>query len=375
VLYVIDQIRQLGGAERTLMEIVRRLPADRFRCSIVTFQIDARLEALKRLACPLYVLPLRRTYDLNAVAMGFRLRRLIRQKEVSIVHTFFESSDLWAAPIAKLSGCPIVISSRRDMGILRRRKHDLVYPIVNNIFDKVLAVSDAVRSYCVNHDHLRPERVETLWNGIDLGEFEVSNLASSDARKHIGLSSGAPVVSTVANIRYVKGIDVLLRAAARVCREFPEAIFLVVGGVSEPEIYAELRKMVELLQLGDNVRFLGGLSNSYQVLRASDVFCLPSRSEGFSNALVEAMACELPCVATRVGGNGEALTDSVSGFLIPSEDDETMANRILCLLRDPKTARTMGKSARETVEQRFSMTTMMSRLVNVYEAQLTSKNV
>ncbi len=374
VLYVIDQICQLGGAERTLLEIVRRLPGDRFRCSIVTFKVDPYLEDLKQLPCPLHVLSLQRTYGMQAAKMAFHLAQLIRRENVSIVHTFFETSDLWAAPIAKVSRCPVLISSRRDMGILRTRKHDLAYGIVNRLFDCVIAVSDEVRSYCLSHDSLCPERVQTLYNGVDLDELEVK-VADGDARFSLGLSSDVPIISTVANIRYVKGIDVLLHAAARVCREFPKAVFLVVGSVLEPETYAELERTVQLLGLKNNVRFVGSLSNPYPVLRASDVFCLPSRSEGFSNALVEAMGCSLPCVATRVGGSGEALAEGASGFLVPSEDDETMADRILSLLRNPQMARRMGKTAREAVEKRFSIAAMMSRLVSLYDEQLASKNV
>src|SRR6202040_2051052 len=150
-----------------------RLPPARFRASVATFQIDPELDVLSRISCPFHILPLHSTCDLNAAKMALRLRRLIRQENVSIVHTFFETSDLWAAPIAKLSGCPVLISSRRDMGIYRNRKHRLAYRLVNPIFDRVLAVSNKVRSYCIDHDGLPLEKVETLYNGVDLDDLSV----------------------------------------------------------------------------------------------------------------------------------------------------------------------------------------------------------
>jgi glycosyltransferase involved in cell wall biosynthesis len=305
---------------------------------------------------------------------ALQFRDIVRRENVSIVHTFFETSDLWAAPIARLSGCPVLVSSRRDMGILRTRKHRFAYPIVNRLFDRVLTVSDEVRSYALNNDHLPPHRVETLYNGVDLETLD-AKAVQDGVRLSLGLKPTSLVVSTLANIRYVKGIDVFARAAARVCLAYPDAVFLVVGGVLEPETFRKLQALVGSLGIKNNFRFLGTMSNPYPVLAASDVFCLPSRNEGFSNALIEAMGSRLPCVATRVGGNAEALTDGVNGFLVESEDEDAMADRLLRLLREPELRREMGRAARQTVESRFSMNAMMTRLINIYGELLAEKNV
>ena len=374
VLYIMDQLCQLGGAERILLEITRRIAPDRFRCSVVTFKVDSNLDALKRIGCPIRVLPLQRTYGWQALRVALQLREFVRKEKVSIVHSFFETSDLWAAPIAKWSGCPVMVSSRRDMGILRRRKHALAYPIVNPLFDRVLAVSEEVRSYCLNHDRLPPEKVETLHNGIDLDELS-ANAAKYDARVHFALPPNARVISTVANIRAVKGLDVLVRAAALVCREFPDALFLIAGSVLEAELYAQLQSLVGSLRLENNVRFLGKVSNPAPLLRASALFCLPSRTEGFSNALVEAMGSGLACVATRVGGNAEALTEGISGYLVASEVAEELADRVLRLLRNPELRGQMGRAARAAVEERFSMQVMMNRLMDIYDELLALKHV
>jgi glycosyltransferase involved in cell wall biosynthesis len=374
ILYVIDQLCQLGGAERALLQIVNRLSIERFRASVVTFQINSQLDLLKKMPVRLHVLPLRKAYDLNAVRMAIHLRRILKLENTAIVHTFFETSDLWAAPVARISGCPILISSRRDMGILRARKHQLAYPFVNRIFDRVLAVSDEVRSYCIQHDHLRPHRVETLYNGVDLAALDVS-AAAGNGRQQLGLSAEVPIISTLANIRSIKGVDVLIRAAKRVCSEFPNATFLVVGRALEPDTMSGLQALVESLQLTGNIKFVGELANPFPVLRASNVFCLPSRNEGFSNALIEAMGAGLPSVATRVGGNAEAIEEGKSGYLVASEDADAMADRILWLLRDPILAKRMGLTARETVRARFSLEAMMNRLMGIYDELLAAQNV
>src|SRR5271165_6608894 len=216
VLYIVDQLTEMGGAERSLVRMIRSLPKERFRSSLVTFQIDRSLPLFASLPCDVHVLPLRRSYDARALRLSLELRRFIRSEDVSIVHTFFETADLWGGLVSRLSRVPILLSSRRDMGILRHPKHTLAYRFVNPLFTRVLTVSEEVRRCCIEVDHLRPERVETLYNGV---EFPSLPLESRDAcRELMGLSAFKEIVLTIGNIRRVKGIDIFLRAAVDVCK-------------------------------------------------------------------------------------------------------------------------------------------------------------
>jgi glycosyltransferase involved in cell wall biosynthesis len=218
----------------------------------------------------------------------------------------------------------------------------------------------------VRQDGLDPEKVATLYNGIELEKIATSN-GTDGLRSRLGLIGASPLVATVAHIRKVKGIDVFIRAAAIVVKEFPSAVFLVIGDASEREHFQELQELARSLGLSENVRFLGDSAEVFSLLKMSDAFCLLSRSEGFSNALVEAMACGLPCVVTRVGGNSEAVRDNESGFLVAPEDAKSAAERILELLRCPEIARRIGQAARQTVEKRFTARAMMSQLVELYD--------
>ncbi len=304
--------------------------------------------------------------------MANQIRRLIRSQRVRIVHTFFETSDLWGGLVAKLSGDPVLVSSRRDMGILRRPIHDRAYRLLNPMFDLVLTVSEEVRAFSMRQDHLAPEKVATLHNGIEIDKAATAT-DSAALRAQLKLSGASHIICAVAHIRRVKGLDIFVQAAAKVCREFPHAVFVVVGGNHEPEYFRELQRLTESLGLNDNIRFLGRREEVFPLLKMSDVFCLPSRSEGFSNALVEAMASSLPCVATRVGGNAEALQDGQNGFLVEPEDASATADRILTLLRQPEWARRMGHAARQAVEEKFTQEAMMKNLVGVYERLLAAK--
>src|SRR5262249_34596543 len=160
-----------------------------------------------------------------------------------------------------------------------------------------------------------------------------------------------PVVSTVANIRQIKGIDILVQAAALVVRKRPNAIFAIIGdAIQEPEYWEAVQAAIKRMHLERNFRCLGARSDVYALLKKSDIFCLPSRSEGMSNALLEAMACRLPCVATSVGGNPEVVIDGLSGFLAPREDSTALAIHINSLLNDHARARQMGQEGRRVVE-------------------------
>ena len=371
ILYIIDELCRLGGAERALRNTIRLLPKDRFNCSLITFRADPSLEVFSSFPCLTKVLPLRRTYDSNALQVAMQIRKVIRSQRVSIVHTFFETSDLWGAPIAKLSGCPIMVSSRRDMGILRRPKHQLAYRFVNPLFDRVIAVSEQVRSYCIHQDRLDPAKVVTVYNGVDLNETPMNGTDS--LRRALGVGEASEVVVTLGHIRRVKGIDIFVRAAEIVRREFPAAKFLVVGDTSETEHAKELQELITALGLQDTVKFAGNRLDAFRILKCCDVFCLLSRSEGFSNALIEAMAAGLPCVATRVGGNGEAIAKDESGYLVENEDVRGAAERILHLLRNPSRAREMGAAGRRTVETKFTSQAMIQQLTNIYDGLLNSQ--
>jgi len=373
VLFVTDQLCAAGGSERMLFKMIEGLSTRGFQCQLVTFKYDPAIDFFRRPPCPLTVLPLRKTYDLNAIRVAMKIRDLIRSSGIEVVHTFHETSDLWGGMVAKISGCPVLVSSRRDMGIYRSRKHDIGYRIVNSWFDQVLTVSEEVRRYCIEADGLAAAKVRTVYNGVDMAKIE-QHARDGGCRRALGISDGTRLVTTVGNLRRVKGIDVLLRAAARVCREAPETFFLLVGKTTEEDHFTELQQLTESLGLRGRVQFAGEREDVLAVLKASDLFCLPSRSEGFSNALIEAMACGLPCVATDVGGNAEAISDGDNGCLVRSEDPDALAKCILDLVREPAKARELGAAARRTVEKQFTVETMIDTVADIYRELAANKS-
>jgi glycosyltransferase involved in cell wall biosynthesis len=257
------------------------------------------------------------------------------------------------------------------MGFQRSAKHDLGYRLMNPVFDLVLTVSEQVRRRCIERDGIASEKVATLYNGVELDSFERPQ--PSDLRSRLGLDLSSPLVITVGNIRHVKGIDVLIETAALVLRQRADVKFLVVGRISEPVYFEQLRQRIDQLGVHESVRFLGESERISSLLSECDIFFLPSRSEGFSNALIEAMASAIPCVATRVGGNAEAIEDGRNGYLVETEDPVVAAERIISLLQDCQFAKEMGNAAKRIVEEKFTVEVMIRELVKHYERLLMTR--
>ncbi len=368
ILFLVDQLTQLGGGERVMFELARRLPAQGFAVSVVSFRGDPD-PAVPSLCDGVTFMPLRSCFGIEAARVGLRLRHLIHERRVEIVHTFFETADLYGSLIAKLSGVRHIVSSRRDMGILRSGKHHLAYRLLGPMYSAVLAVSEQVRLQHMQADRLRPQRVKVIYNGIEPARF-ARKAAGCETRAGLGIPEGARLVSTIANINPWKGVDVFLRCAAEVARVRPDTYFAIAGDFTDAALTADLIALTASLNLQDRVCFLGRVADVNGLLLASDVFCLLSRTEGLPNVVLEAMACALPTVATRVGGTPEVVEDGVTGFLVETEDYAAASRRVLTLLRNSTVAQAMGHAARERVMRNFTVDTMVQKHVEIYDTLL-----
>lgn len=363
VLLVLDQFpKTLGGGERIVLRLAALLPKYGYRVSILTFFVHPECAGLASPPCPIYVLPLQRTYDLTAFRAALELRRFLRLQRIQIVQTFFESSDIWAGFVTKMTSNAKLIWSRRDMGILRTRKHQIAYRLLAGVPDAVFSVSEQVRRHCIEVDRIDPARVHTIYNGLDL--------ADSDAVGRPVKAPGEVRVTTVGNIRRVKGHDIFIKAAALIQSQFPGISFSIAGEVLEQDYFTELQTLVRGLNLSDHFHFVGGITDTQKHLAEADVFVLPSRSEGFCNAIVEAMAASLPVVATDVGGNAEAVRDGVTGLIIPPEDPAALSAAVIRLLSDPLQATAMGIAGKSRAAEMFTTEAMMGRIVATYKQLL-----
>lgn len=375
LLFVFDQLSHLnGGAERALLKLVRLLPPDRFRVSVATFCAPRNETALEPLGCPVHCFPISKCVSTEGLKVAWKLRKIIREERVAIVQTFFASSDLWGSVIARLSGCRIIVSSRRDMGFQLTPKHKMAYRLLGPNFNKIHTVSDAVREFTIRQDRIDPGKVVTIPNGVSVPPV-MTPAERELVRSRFGIAAGAQVVVDVGNISAVKGFDVLVRAASIVCRTLPDTIFLIVGQEKDPEYTRRLKEQVAALGLTANVRFAGAQADPMPILQAADLFCHLSSTDGLSNALLEAMSAGLPTVISNVGGNPEVVNDGWNGFIVDATDHEAAARNIRTLLDSPELTRQMGDRSREIVQNRFTDRHMADQFITIYDELLQSMSL
>ncbi len=356
ITLLIDQFPQvLGGGERAVLRLARLMQGAGYRVSIVTFQVLCDPVLLHAAECPVYLLPMENVFSIDAAKCAWQFGVFLRRQKVSIVMTFFESSNLFGGIATKLLSRARLIWNRRDMGILRDGKHRAAYRWLPWLPDYVIAVSDEVRRHAVEVDRIPESRVGVVYNAME---------GVADPTPHVWPEM--PVVIAVGNLRPVKGQDTLVEAAAIVLRTHSQVRFYFVGEALDHAFFGELRRRVEQLGITDRVLFFGGVPDAAPLLREATIFVLPSRSEGFSNAIVEAMAAGLPVIATRVGGNAEAVADGETGLLVRAEDPAALAVAITLLLDDPERVHAMGKEGRSRAGRLFTEAALLHRLRKIF---------
>jgi glycosyltransferase involved in cell wall biosynthesis len=364
VLILIDQLdRILGGGERIALQIARHLPNCGFRTSILTLSLHPDSPALNRPPCPIYVLPVKRVFSFRGIRSSLALGKFLRYNNIQIVQTFFSSADLWGGFIAKTLSSSKLVWSLRDMGFQRTSKQRLAYRVISGFPDAVFAVSNQVRNESIFRDRIDPGRIVTIHNGVSPEGWP--------ARLMPETSRNAFHVTTVGNIRRIKGHDLFIEAAAQIRNSFPDVTFSIVGDVLEHHFYRDLERRLELLGFHEKFRILSGNIDIPKHLAQSDLFVLPSRSEGFPNAVIEAMASALPVIATDAGGSAEAVRNGGSGLIVPQGDSTALADAISWMISNPSRSRKMGETGRNIVLQEFTTSQMTAKIASVYRSLIS----
>jgi L-malate glycosyltransferase len=368
ILFIIDQLTELGGAERMMFTLANSLSQVGYKTTIVTLR-DRPSAEVYRYTDELIVLPTQSCLSAQGLKTLAHLRKIIRDRKVCLVQTYFESADIFGAIASRLAGVRVICSSRRDMGLLRSAKHNLLYRMLGPLYSHVFAVSEKVARWHQQKDHIPPNRISVVHNGVALERYIISDQGArlSEASN---ISQPSIQITTVANVNPWKGIDVFLKAAAIVSQKFPQANFAVAGDWTDRQHLQELRSLADELKITRQVHFVGRVEDVPNLLRNTDIFALLSRTEGFPNAVIEAMAAGLPTVATAVGGTPEAVVEEATGYLVPNEDHILAAERMIRLSRDVRLRKWMGANARALVAKEFSIQAMLSRHVEVYDALL-----
>jgi len=226
--------------------------------------------------------------------------------------------------------------------------------------DKIIAVSEANKQFLKALD-IRKEIV-TIYNGVKIENFLARN--KTDSCKSLTISNGEILVTTIGSLIPRKGIDVLLKSAEKVIREIPKVRFVIIGGGDGEVRYRNLAKD---LGIEKNVIFTGLLKDyPFEILALTDLYVSSSYSESFGLSIAEAMAYEIPVVATKVGGVPEVVKDSQTGILVPPGDTEALAKGIIEMLKNERLRKSMGKIGKERVKNLFDLNNRVRELIEQF---------
>ncbi len=251
------------------------------------------------------------------------------------------------------------INAKSDLEVLARMGKPVVRLLSSLLHSNhtiAVVLSSRMKSSLAQHG-FNPTDMQLIPNGVDITRFNPAHVDTSiDGREQVAVC--------VSKLRYEKGIDVLLQAWCLVHQQAPQARLIIVG---DGGLRFQLECLAKSLGIANSVEFTGLQSDIPPQLHRGSLAVLPSRWEGMPNALLEAMACGLPCVATRVSGSEDIIQHGVNGLLVESEDYRDMSLALLTLLRDPLLAQKYGQAARKTVERHYSLEQVMDRYVELYQ--------
>ena len=228
----------------------------------------------------------------------------------------------------------------------------------------VIVPSEYVKDSLLRYRRVPPEKVSVIPHGLDLPECDAPR-GRAPARRELELPLEIPVVGMAGRLVYTKGPDLLIRAAPRVRARFPTICFVLIGEGPEEDA---LRRLAAAEGVSDAVVFAGYRSDARQLLPAFNILAAPSRDEGLSLSVLEAMGCGIAAVASRLGGIPSLLVDGVTGLLIPPDAVPALADALIRLLAEPEQAEAMGRAGRERVQTHFLQETMLARTFALYRA-------
>lgn len=302
-----------------------------------------------------------------------RLKGYLASQKIQLVHTHVLRPDLVGGVATRLARGPILVSTKHNMGYVRGQRgwliRNLFYWPAMYLPDKVVTVTNVLRKQLITRMRLMSDRVITIHPGIDVAEYYRPE-AREGFRRAMNLSSSDHLVTFAGRLVGGKGLDVLLESARKVLALRPACHFLVVGHGPLRELYETSARE---LGIANRVIFTGFSSDIPEILAGTDVFVLPSLSEGMPKSLLEAMAAGKAVVASSVGGVVELIQSPDLGLVVAPRDPVELAGAICRLLDDRSRRQKMGYRAQDYVKRNFSIDHMVSSYDSLYRDSLYNR--
>lgn len=366
----------MGGLENGLVNIINRLPDDKYQHAIVC--MTDHNEFSNRLNKPVDI------YDMHKkpgkdLMLYFRLWKLFKKIKPDIVHSR-NLSALESQLPAFLTGVPIRIHGEhgRDVHDLdgSNKRYQQIRKFFRTIINYYIPLSKDLENYLINTIQVNKNKITTICNGVDTDKFNFHkpiDKAISDLPEDF-IKENTILIGTVGRLEEVKDQSNLLEAFIELLKTpkvFNKDVKLILVG--DGSLRKKIQKRIEVAGIEDKVWLAGARDKIAEIMNLMTIFVLPSLAEGISNTILEAMACGLPVIATNVGGNAELIKDGQTGFIVPASDPHAIKEKILQYIEAPDLLQEHGQSARRRIKEKFSITKMVQSYSEVYIKLLNEK--
>lgn len=366
ILFLTDGFR-MGGAEINLLVLLKRLQETPFQVYIVNIgPAGAMAEQFFALNVPVYHWERSWMFDIKPY---IQLYRMLRKLKIDTFQSLLPNSDIRGTLIAQMAGVKHKISwetvSHTNDYFHGRFDQKNGYRWAMKYVSKIVAVSNEVKFSLMVKRHIPEHKILTIHNAVDLKRyFRQSTDQIMETRKKLGIPKNVFVLGIVARLDTPKAHWILIDAVKEVIKKHP--VYLLVVG--EGPKYDALMQQVNDYGLSESVQFLGKRSDIPDLLNAMDAFCLSSIFEGLPNVIVEAMACELPVIASNIGGIPEAITHLENGYLVPAGHPDLLADAMIEIIENKNLRNKLKKNAVLTIQKHFSQEHQVKQFISLYHS-------
>jgi glycosyltransferase involved in cell wall biosynthesis len=362
ILHVIDSVES-GGAETVFVQVVDGVRQRGYRSIAVLNGKGWVTDELRRRGIEPVVIESQGAFDTGLLR---RLATIVREERVDLIHSHLLGSNVYCAITGLLTRRPVVATFHGMVDIGERERFQwLKQRLMKSGVSRFVTVSERLRDAILRTGWLTRDRTSVIYNGADAARYRRSN--DRALRTQLGLDDNVVLVGSLGNMHPAKGYQHLIASAEQLRARQP-AVHFVIAGEIKPHLFEDLRSQMERAGVGDRVHFIGFVTESAAFLAQLDLFLLPSISEGFSIATVEAMLSGVPAIATRCGGPEEIITDRATGLLVEPANPAAISRAIVELLEAPDLAARMASAARELANQRFTLDAMLKSYSDLYES-------
>lgn len=354
-----------AGAQKALYRLLLHTDRTKYRPIVIALrdgntEIATQIEALDIPVIDLEMLPRWRFDKL------FRLYRELHQQKPAILHCWMIHSNIIGRIVGQIARVPTIIVSRRS-----DRNGGELYTRLNrwliNWSDGIIAVSESARQAEITETGISPERVIVVPNGLDASMFarKPTSAEREALRASFDIHDDHHLIGSVGRLTEAKGYPDLLKAFQIVQQEIPQARLMIVGkGLLE----AQLKSLADDFNISEFVQFPGVRADIPQLLNAFDMFAFSSHWEGMPNALMEAMAAGLPCVATRVSAAPELIDDGIHGLLVPPKNPDELAAGLLKVINNSDLRDRLSDAGRDRILTQYTLENTAAKTLALYES-------